>query len=184
MRSLRLLNLSDEDLVCELRGGVDDALSVLFERHYREVLNVARRVLRDSGEAEDLLQEIYLQIYREAAKFDAARGSVKGWMLRNTYHRSLNRLKYLKIRGHYAGPAAPRPQVCSHGHSLADQASIRRGLDQLTNNERQVIEGVCFEGLLLKELAVSRGEPLANTRNYYYRGIRKLRTIFAGEPPR
>jgi DNA-directed RNA polymerase specialized sigma24 family protein len=57
--------------------------------------------------------------------------------------------------------------------------SIRRSLDRLSKNERQVIEGVCFEGLLLREIAERDGESLTNVRNYYYRGIRKLRTILA-----
>jgi RNA polymerase sigma-70 factor (ECF subfamily) len=184
MWSSCLLNLTDEDLVRELRRGVDEALAVLFDRHHRQIFHVARRVLRDNGEAEDLIQEIYLQFYRDAAKFDASRGSVKTWMLHNTYNRSLNRLKYLKIRGHYDEPAPGRPQPCSHPRSAADyRQSIRRGLDQLSKNERYAIEGVCFEGLRLRELAERRGQPLANIRNHYYRGIRKLRTMLAGERP-
>jgi RNA polymerase sigma-70 factor (ECF subfamily) len=178
MRSSRLLSLTDEDLVCELRRGVDEALAVLFDRHHRQVFRVARRVLRDSGEAEDLIQEIYLQFYKDAEKFDASRGTVKNWMLHNTYNRSLNRLKYLQIRGHYDEPAPVRPQPRSHARSMPDDhASIRRSLDQLSKNERYVIEGVCFEGLRLRELAERRGQPLTSVRNYYYRGIRKLRTI-------
>jgi RNA polymerase sigma-70 factor, ECF subfamily len=178
MRSSRLLSLTDEDLVCEFRRGVDEALAVLFDRHHRQVFRVARRVLRDSGEAEDLIQEIYLQFYKDAEKFDASRGTVKNWMLHNTYNRSLNRLKYLQIRGHYDEPAPGRPQPRSHARSMPDDhASIRRSLDQLSKNERYVIEGVCFEGLRLREVAERRGQPLTSVRNYYYRGIRKLRTI-------
>jgi RNA polymerase sigma-70 factor (ECF subfamily) len=96
-----LSTLSDEDLLEELANGGDDALAVLFDRHYRQVFSAAHRVLRDSGEAEDLMQEVFLGVYRDARKFDAGRGSVKNWMLQYTYHRSLNRLKYLKLRGHY-----------------------------------------------------------------------------------
>jgi RNA polymerase sigma-70 factor (ECF subfamily) len=57
------------------------------------------------------------------------------------------------------------------------QSSIRRSLDQLSENERRVIEQVCFEGLVLKEVADRTGEPLPNVRNYYYRGLRKLRVV-------
>jgi RNA polymerase sigma-70 factor (ECF subfamily) len=173
------LDLSDEDLVRELRSGVGEALAVLFERHHRQVFGVARRVLRDTGEAEDLIQEIYLQIYRDAGRFDASRGTVKNWMLHNTYNRSLNRLKYLKIRGHYEEPPVARPQPCSHPRSTPDYRSflLRLSLDRLSKNERYAIEGVCFEGLQLRELAERRGQSLVSVRNYYYRGLRKLRTI-------
>jgi RNA polymerase sigma-70 factor, ECF subfamily len=117
MLFLRLRDLTDEDLVRELRRGVDDALAVLFERHYCQVFNVARRVLRDIGEAEDLIQEVYLQIYREADKFDPMRRSVRNWMLNYTYRRSLNRLKYLKVRGHYTERPALRPGGGCHARS-------------------------------------------------------------------
>jgi RNA polymerase sigma-70 factor, ECF subfamily len=182
MLYLRLRDLTDEDLVWELRRGDGDALAVLFERHRRQVFGVAHRVLRDSGEAEDLLQEMYLQIYRDAAQFDVSRGSVKNWLLHNTYRRSLNRLKYLRVRGHYQEASSGRPRPCSRGRGLADyQSFIRCGLDRLTKNERYVIEQVCFGGLALKEVAVGCGASLVSTRNYYYRAIRKLRAILGAD---
>ena len=101
MRSFNLEKATDEDLLQQLRDGVADALAILFDRHYRQVYSVARRILRDSGEAEDLMQEVFLEVYRDAEKFDPARGSVKTWILQYAYHRSLNRWKYLKLRGHY-----------------------------------------------------------------------------------
>jgi RNA polymerase sigma-70 factor, ECF subfamily len=178
MRSFHLVNLTDEDLLERLRSGVADALAVLFDRHYRLVFSVAHRILRDSGEAEDLMQEVFLEVYRDADKFDPARGSVKNWILQYAKHRSLNRWKYLKLRGHYDERSDYEPAEPSHWASLADwQSSIRRSLDQLSENERRVIEQVCFEGLVLKEVADRTGEPLPNVRNYYYRGLKKLRVV-------
>jgi RNA polymerase sigma-70 factor, ECF subfamily len=183
MRYFWLRDLPDEDLVRELRRGADEALTVLFERHYRQLFNLARRVLRDIGEAEDLIQEVYLQIYRDADKFDPSRGGVRNWMLHYTYRRSLNRLKYLKIRGHYDEHSAAGPAAGRHARSTADRDwSIRESLGRLSRNERQVIEDVCFEGLLLREIAERDGESLSNIRNYYYRGIRKLRMILEIDP--
>src|SRR4051812_39961196 len=78
-----------------------DPLAVLFDRHYRLIFGVSHRILRDSGEAEDLMQEVFLELYRNARKFDPARGTVKNWILQCAIHRSINRLKYLRIRGHY-----------------------------------------------------------------------------------
>ena len=170
--------MTDEDLLQHLRSGVADALAVLFDRHYRLVFAMAHRILRDSGEAEDLTQEVFLEVYREADKFDPARGSVKTWILQYANHRSLNRWKYLKLRGHYDGRAAEaqEPSNPSPQPGFSEwQSSIRRSLDRLSENERRVIEQVCFEGLVLKEVAERIGEPLPNVRNYYYRGLRKLR---------
>jgi RNA polymerase sigma-70 factor (ECF subfamily) len=178
MRSLHLKNATDEDLLLQLRSGLDDALAGLFDRYYRQVFSVAHRILRDSGEAEDLMQEVFLEIYRDADKFDPARGSVKNWLLQYANHRSLNRLKYLKLRGHYDERADYETSDLSQSPSFADyRTSIRSSLNQLSENERRVIEQVCFEGLVLKEVADRTGVPLPNVRNYYYRGLRKLRVV-------
>jgi len=178
MKSFSLVDATDEDVLEELRGGVADALAVLFDRHYRLVFSVAHRILRDSGEAEDLMQEVFLNVYRNVGKFDPARGSVKNWILLDARHRSINRWKYLRLRGHYDEPSAYEPSDPSHAPGFADyQSSIRRGLDQLNEKERRVIEQVCFEGLVLKEVADRTGDPLPNVRNYYYRGLRKLRAV-------
>jgi RNA polymerase sigma-70 factor, ECF subfamily len=178
MRSFYLVDLTDEGLLQQLQCGVADALAVLFDRHYRLVFSMAHRILRDSGEAEDLMQEVFLEVYRDAGKFDPARGSVKTWILQRAKHQSLNRWKYLKLRGHYDERSVYEPAEPCNAPSLADwQSSIRRSLDQLSENERRVIEQVCFEGLVLKEVADRTREPLPNIRNYYYRGLKKLRVV-------
>ena len=182
MGSLHLVNRTDEDLLEQLQIGVADALAVLFDRYYRQVFSVAHRILRDRGESEDLMQEVFLEVYRDADKFDPARGSVKNWILQYANHRSLNRLKYLELRGHYHERSAYEPSDASGASGFADyQASIERSLDQLSENERRVIEQVCFEGLYLKEVAARMGAPLPNVRNYYYRGVRKLRVVLGLE---
>jgi RNA polymerase sigma-70 factor (ECF subfamily) len=177
MRSVKLEDATDVDLLHQLRGGVADALAILFKRHYRQVFGVARRILRDSGEAEDLMQDVFLEVFRDAEKFDPARGSVKTWIMQYAYHRSLNRWKYLELRGHYDERSA---NGVSEGHqapSVADRQSLALCLEQLSENERRVIEQVYFEGLVLTEVADRTGQPLANIRNYYYRGIKRLRIV-------
>jgi RNA polymerase sigma-70 factor (ECF subfamily) len=91
MRSFRLENVSDEDLLQLLRSGATDALAILFDRHWRQVFSVADRILRNSAVAEDVMQEVFLEVYRDAGKFDPAGGSVKTWILQRANHRSLNR---------------------------------------------------------------------------------------------
>jgi len=100
MRSFHWVNVSDEDLVRQLQSGATDALALLFDRHCRSVFSVAHRILRDSGEAEDLMQEVFLEVYRSAGSFDPACGSVKNWILQYATDRSLNRCQYVKLREH------------------------------------------------------------------------------------
>src|SRR5690348_5289608 len=96
-----LERLSDEELMQHLRANHDDALTVLFDRYHRLVLKVALKVVRDPGEAQDVTQEVFLQLYRTVARFDPDKGSSKMWIMRAAYRRSLSRLQYLARRGFY-----------------------------------------------------------------------------------
>jgi RNA polymerase sigma-70 factor (ECF subfamily) len=90
MRVFHLGNVSDEDLLRQLRNGATDALAILFDRHYRQVFSVAHGILRNRAAAEDVMQAVFLEVYRDAGRFDPTRGSVKNWLLRCASHRSLN----------------------------------------------------------------------------------------------
>src|SRR4026209_503938 len=98
---LRMPSLTDEDVMEQLREGHPNALPILFDRFHRLVLKIALRILRDPGEAEDVMQEIFLEIFRKAGQFDPARGSTKTWILQYAYHRSLSRRQYLGLRHFY-----------------------------------------------------------------------------------
>jgi RNA polymerase sigma-70 factor (ECF subfamily) len=92
-------NVSDEDLLQQLRGGSPDALAILFDRHGPHVFSVAFRILRNRAQAEDVMQEVFLSLYRDAGKWNPAGGSVKTWILQCANHRSLNRWRYLTLNG-------------------------------------------------------------------------------------
>ena len=174
---------SDEELMHILQAGSQEALSVLFERYYRLVLHTAAGIVRNHSEAEDVMQDVFLEIYRDAAKFDPQRGKLRTWLLQYAYHRSLNRRKYLATRGFYdcsdtglrtndtAGPYYTRDGLSRHDWST----TIDKGLRNLNPKERQAIELVCYEGLLLREIAEHLRDSLPNVRNHYYRGLKKLR---------
>src|ERR1700758_931839 len=89
-----LMSRSDEDLMGFLRDGHHDALAVLFDRYHRLILNISLRILRDAGEAEDLMQSVFFEIYRSAAQFDQSRGAAKVWILQYVYHRGFNRREH------------------------------------------------------------------------------------------
>jgi RNA polymerase sigma-70 factor (ECF subfamily) len=97
-----LKRLTDDQLMVELQSGVNDALAVLFERYNRLVFSVALKILRDRGEAEDVTQNVFLEIFRSVAQFDPARGSLKVWLLQYAYHRAINRKQYLNARSFYS----------------------------------------------------------------------------------
>ena len=181
---IRMPNLSDEDVMERLRKGHPDALPVLFDRFYRLVLRIASRILRDPGEAEDVMQEVFLEIFNKAAQFDPAKGSAKTWILQYAYHRSLSRRQYLTLRNFYdrrQGGEGQFSASCSldlswRGLTVQEwRRVIEQGLATLNEKQRKTLELACFQGLLLSEIAECTKESLPNVRHYYYRGLEGLR---------
>jgi len=93
--------LHDNEVMAHLQAGHGDALAVIFDRYHRLVLSIALKIVRDRGEAEDVMQNVFLEIFRAAAQFDPAKGTTKTWLLQYAYHRSLNRRQQLAARHFY-----------------------------------------------------------------------------------
>src|SRR6266851_866332 len=103
-RILEFQGLSDEKIMLEVQRGSGDAFTVLFDRYHRLVLVTALKIVRDVSEAEEVTQNVFLEIYRAARQFDPARGNLKVWLLQFAYHRSINRRNYLTLRQFYNRP--------------------------------------------------------------------------------
>jgi RNA polymerase sigma-70 factor (ECF subfamily) len=185
MPDLHSLSLSDEALVSCIGSGCSECFAALFQRYCRQVFSVSFKILRDRPEAEDLLQEVFLAIYLQREKFDPSRGSVKTWILQFAYFKSLLRRRYLRIRNFYT----QEELVESHdfrrrspselaGLSSAEWTRfVECGIASLNPKQRQILELVHFEGYTLSETSEIVRETLTNTRNYYYRGLKALRTF-------
>jgi RNA polymerase sigma-70 factor, ECF subfamily len=186
-----MLKLSDEEVMAQLRQGHPDALPILFDRYYRLVLKVALRILRDSGEAEDLMQDVFFEIFNKASQFDPAKGSTKTWILQYAYHRSLNRRQYLALRNFYDRRQITERDVSEsnsmdifwRGLTLGEwKGVIERGLATLNERQRKTLQLACFQGLLLSEIAERTKESLPNVRHNYYRGLEGLRKFLQAQP--
>jgi RNA polymerase sigma-70 factor (ECF subfamily) len=184
--SCTLGGLSDEDLIAHLQAGNHEAMNTLFRRYYRTVLSIAMRIVRDAGEAEDVMQEVFLEVFRKCHLFDAGKGSAKGRILQYAYSRSINRRQHLTLRKFYDLQALPSESLygwepcCApvDGEDLTlsnRMICIQDGLASLSHKQRKIIELAYFEGLELNEIAQTTRESVVNVRNSYYRGVRKLR---------
>jgi RNA polymerase sigma-70 factor, ECF subfamily len=171
-----------------LQHGRADALGVLFDRYRRLVFHVAQRILRDRAEAEDLTQDVFIEIYRKADHFDAARGSVLTWILQYAYHRSFNRRKYLALRSFYdTSPVTALAHLELSGEQSGHdgmsakewQEILQRGMEVLNDRERQIVGLVAFEGWTVREASERMNESYANGRNHYYRALKKLRAFLS-----
>jgi RNA polymerase sigma-70 factor, ECF subfamily len=154
-------------------------------------LKIALRILRDAGEAEDLMQEVFLEIFKKAAQFDPAKGSLKTWILQYAYHRSLSRRQYLALRNFY-----DRQQITERELTESNSVGvswrgltfqewrrvIEQGLATLNEKQRQTLELACFQGLLLSEISEQMKESRSNVRHHYYRGLEGLRKFLQAQP--
>jgi len=172
----------DVTLMREVFAGNGDALAVLFDRYHAMVLGIALRILRDRGEAEDVLQAIFLEIFQSAAQFDPSRGKFTTWIMQYAYHRSISRRNYLLARQFYK--SLVMDELTENQQRLLKLYSepshectqfVRQALLLLDERQRRTIEMVHFEGLSLRDVAVQRNESFSNVRHYYYRGLAKLK---------
>jgi RNA polymerase sigma-70 factor, ECF subfamily len=184
-----IASVPDETLLDRLRAGDREALGVLFRRFARLVRTVACRILRDESEADDLLQEIFLFIFRKAALFDASQGSARSWIVQVTYHRAIDRRRYLISRHFYTnlefgdsaiGSVELGTEIAFYDQSmegLLGKAMLKKIDESLSGDQRKTIQLYFFEGYTLEEIAGCIGQSLGNVRNHYYRGLDRMRQI-------
>ena len=150
--------------------------------------DVARRILRDRGEAEDLMQDVFIELYRKADLYDPSKGSVKVWLLQYAYHRSFNRRKYLALRSFYdASPTTALAHLELSGEQSGRermsvqewQTVLKCGMKELKTKEREIIELVASDGLTVREASERMRESYVNAWNHYYRGLKKLKELLA-----
>jgi RNA polymerase sigma-70 factor (ECF subfamily) len=182
-RTQELQGFSDEKIMLEVQHGSGDAFTVLFDRYHRLVLVTALKIVRDVGEAEEVTQNVFFEIYRSAAQFDPARGNLKVWLLQYAYHRSINRRNYLLLRQFYHQPDLEEALNWETGTKGTSQLPtqemgqlIEEAMRVLDEQQRRTIQLVFFEGMSLREVAEQTDESFSKIRNQYYRGLDRLRS--------
>jgi RNA polymerase sigma-70 factor, ECF subfamily len=181
------IQAADDCALMELLvAGSDDALAAIVDRYQDLILRVARRIVNNLAEAEDVVQNIFLEIYQNPGKFDPSRGTLKVWLLQYAYTRSINRRHYLERRQFYSSveveniPPVALAVGSTDGRHLAPAETvrlIREVLGMLNKGQEAAIRLVYFEGLTFSEAALKTGETQHIVRHNYYRGLMKLREL-------
>lgn len=172
---------SDESLLHSISTGSKEALGCLFRRYRTAVLKIAGRILRDSSEAEDLCQEVFLLLFQKAKQFDPSRGRASSWIVQIAYCRAMNRRQYLAHRQHYNTQEFDETQIgAGRSPVFVDEITARdllgRLRDQLSEQQRETLELHFFDGYSLGEIADRTHQTLGNVRNHFYRGLERLRS--------
>jgi RNA polymerase sigma-70 factor (ECF subfamily) len=183
----QISEISDELLMEQICEGDKEALGALFRRYARSVRNAAYRILRNEAEADDLVQEVFLFIFRKAALFDSSHWAARSWIIHVTYHRAFDRRRYLNSRHFYTSQelddtafrlADLREELPFHERSvegILGKPLMARFTARLTPEQQETIRLYFFEGYALKEIAQLTGRSLVNVRSHYYRGLERMR---------
>jgi|SRR5215469_619863 len=181
----------DVDLVHQLQQGDHDALTSLFEKYSAMIFGIARRMLGDDGEAEEVVQQVFLDTYRAIDQFDHHKASYKTWLFQYVYHRAINRREYLETRGFYAAAELDEEELPIDLYEGAGRALglssqeiaqlVQEILNSIQPKQRVAIELTFFEGLTAEEIATRTGETAVTVRHNLYRGLSKLRAALVGD---
>jgi RNA polymerase sigma-70 factor (ECF subfamily) len=170
----------DAALIARIRGGNENAMADLYDRYSGLVYGVALRVLGDTAAAEDLLQEVFLQLWRNPQAFDADRGRLAPWLAVIARNRAIDVLRKRPLEENID------ELPISTGVDLEDDAAqrlaiekVRSILGQLPQEQRKVLEMAFFAGMTHTEIAGKTGEPLGTIKTRIRSGLLALRKAFA-----
>jgi RNA polymerase sigma-70 factor (ECF subfamily) len=166
----------DATLLALVERGDEYAMATLFDRYSKVVYSVALRVLRDPSSAEDILQEVFMQIWRNPESFVASRGSLGGWLAVVARNRSIDALRRKK-------PSEPvDDMVMASNYNLANEAErnslmekARATIVLLPPEQRKTLEMAFFDGLTHSEIAEMTGDPLGTVKTRIRSALTSLR---------
>lgn len=172
---------ADVYLVQRLAAGDRDAVAELYDRHAARVMGLAVRILRNSGDAEDVVQEVFSQAWRTAPNYQPARGTVAGWLLMMARTRAIDRVRSRQTRRD-AGDAQDLDRLAADAAPVPDQliaseeaSRVREAMLALPDEQRTAIELAYFEGLTQTEIAERTETPLGTVKTRIRAALTSLR---------
>ncbi|HEV3469886.1 MAG TPA: sigma-70 family RNA polymerase sigma factor [Pyrinomonadaceae bacterium] len=170
------------ELIRGAAGGDQQALAALYDATSRTVYGLLLRILADQGAAEEVLLDVYAQVWRQAADYSAARGSPMAWLTTIARSRAIDRLRRGRQERERAEPLEAFEQVAAMGASVEDDVTareragvVRAALSALPAEQREVIELAYYGGLSHSEIAAARGLPLGTVKTRTRLGLTRLR---------
>jgi RNA polymerase sigma-70 factor, ECF subfamily len=172
---------ADAELVERLQRRDPQALGELYDRYGRIVYSLILRVVRDTGIAEDLVQETFLRVWNRVQGFDATQGAIGPWLMAVARNRAIDYLRSKSGRERNAVEFAEtdHPSLYTdmeHDLLISDKARrVKAAMEKLQPNQRQVLELAYFEGLSQTEMAERMGQPLGTVKTWVRAALKNLR---------
>ncbi|SRR6266545_1974159 len=177
---------ADQEVIARLANGDREALGSLYDRHARPVYSLALRILQDPADAEDVVQEVFAQAWRQAARYDVKRGAVGAWLLTVARTRAIDRLRARRARPDRAGVQVPAVDVVDQNTtpdvellSAERIRLVREALAALPVLQRVALELAYFEGLTHAEIAAKLEQPLGTVKTRIRQALLTLRDVLA-----
>jgi RNA polymerase sigma-70 factor (ECF subfamily) len=176
-------------LIRRMAGGDRDALAELYDSLSRPLYSTARHILNDASEAQDVVHDVFLTLWKNASSFDSSRGAAFSWAVTLTRNRSIDRLRTRANRARLLGNSVPddlgygsESDSVSAGASvdIGDRAvAVRSALADLPKEQQRALELAFFSGLTQREIAEKLSEPIGTVKARIRRGLLKLRDALA-----
>lgn len=178
-------NSSDEDLLDGLQRRDSRALELLYTRHGGIAYGLAYRILNDRTAAEDVVQEAFLNVWRQAASFDPRRGKVRTWLLSIVHHRAIDHLRGRASRGDdvtldLVERTLAAPDTWQSVAVTVDRDTIRQAVAALPPEQQRTVELAYFAGYTQPEIAAAMKVPLSTVKGRLRLAMQKLRDSLEG----
>jgi RNA polymerase sigma-70 factor, ECF subfamily len=177
---------SDAELVEALQHRQQKALSIIYDRYSALVYSVAKKILNNDREAEDLTQDIFLSLWRQS-NFDPKRGSLSSYLCLLTRSRSIDKIrarntadKFIERWGKTITPESLEPTPLEKADTEERREIVRSGLERLPENQRQVIELLYYQSLTQAEIASRLNIPIGTVKTRSRQGLLKLTQLLGG----
>jgi RNA polymerase sigma-70 factor, ECF subfamily len=170
---------SDATLVSAIRSGEQSAMATLYDRYSSVVYAIALRVLADTAAAEDVLQEVFIQLWRNPSVFDSSRGSLGAWLSVITRNRAIDALRKRRSETDIEEViVSAQPDLASEAERRSAIGKIRGLLGSMPSAQKSALEMAFFEGLTHAEIASKTGEPLGTIKTRIRSALLTIRKAF------
>jgi RNA polymerase sigma-70 factor (ECF subfamily) len=164
----------------------EQALAELYDRYTPLLYPVALRILRSAADAEEVVQQAWLQVWKSAASYDARRGTVAAWLVTMARSRALDLYRSVSSRRRAEGqaeadPLSPPADASASATQRQVGEKVRRALETLPPQQRQVLEIAYFEGLSQSEIARKLNAPLGTVKSWTRQALMRLRELLPQE---
>ena len=183
-------SISDEALMEAIAQGNAAALSTLYDRYASILKALTIRVVHDEAEADDLLQEVFMQVWQQAKNYSSAKGKPLGWIVTLTRRRAIDRLRkrqaYCRAKDRFEVTTDRQPESWVHNRIEDDihledmRTFLKAKIESLPPFQRQAIEMAFFKGMSQREIAVATETPLGTIKTRLELGLRKLSESIRG----